>query len=730
MRNFFLFSFFLFIVNFASIQSLSAQDNCQDRSLRFDGADDFLISNFCPVASNGDFTIEAWVRSTATETGCSGTYRRILSFGGVNTRFEIGDCSGEFNIFWYDGISYAGPVAIPGTNLRDGSWHHVAATRQGSLIQAYYDGALVYSDNTLSSWNILQFRVGKWGGGDNNQEWKGEIDEVRVWQGARSAGDITADMSCKLTGQETGLALYYDFNQGIPFGNNTGLAVVEDITSNNNDGTWSPGFTSTGFSLFGTASNFVCPGAPVKPCARPCTRTITLQPDSTSGKDAFVHELYPGQNFGSNPQFFAMQWTFGGTPAILREYFDFDLSGVPVGATVTSAKLDLFGLIQPNGSAHSCLSGSNDAWISRVTSPWNENTITWNTQPGITSIGQINVPPMCTGGTDLIGFDITSMIQDIVNNPSANFGLQMSLQLENFYRALIYNSSDSPDANRRPRLTVTYIVDCPCEKEFNLVQNGSFSEGFSQGNLGTGGTLSNWQTVSATPQVISHDSCYDAGAIQMWGNQVVGESVGQTVNFVAGKQYKVQFCGMWMPTVQDNVRIRFRASNGAPGSYNACSGTCDEIFLSPVMGTSWNTFTSPVWTATQNFNYLTVSIWNDFAINDGAYVSWARVDDICISVVDSTTTATHDAPTTGSSLEAVIAPNPTTGDFNLYFDQAPDAEMQGVIMDITGRVIEQVTIQPGNNNPSLSLSQHPSGLYIVRVFSKGQAVWTGKVIKE
>ncbi|MBK8426056.1 MAG: PKD domain-containing protein [Lewinellaceae bacterium] len=224
----------------------------------------------------------------------------------------------------------------------------------------------------------------------------------------------------------------------------------------------------------------------------------------------------------------------------------------------------------------------------------------------------------------------------------------------------------------------------------NIVLNGNFSAGLAPGNLGFGGTVNNWSTWTNSPQVILGDTCQDAGAIQMWGNQVVGESIQQPVSFVMGGIYEIAFCGKWLNTVQDSVRFRFRASTGLPGSYLNCSGTCDEMYLSPVLTTSWVTYTSAPWTATQNYNTLTISVWNNYPINDGAYVSWSRIDDVCIRRIG--TSATHE--TTGA-VDATLFPNPTSGDVTIRFNETLDAATQISVMDLTGRTILQTIAEEG-----------------------------------
>jgi len=261
--------------------------------------------------------------------------------------------------------------------------------------------------------------------------------------------------------------------------------------------------------------------------------------------------------------------------------------------------------------------------------------------------------------------------------------------------------------------------------EDNIVKNGSFANGLLPGNLGGPGNVNNWSIWTNTPQVLMGDTCQEAGAIQMWGNQVVGESIQQPVFFNAGGIYEVTFCGKWLNTVQDSVRFRFRASTGLPGSYLNCSGTCDEIYLSPVLTTNWTTYTSFPWIAPQNFNTLTISVWNNFNINDGAFVSWARLDDVCIRRIG--TSATKDIP---GQVSATLSPNPTSGDMTLEFGQSLEADAQITIMDLTGRAVQEIAVEKGLKSQSLSINNHPSGIYLVRTMSDGQAIWTGRVVKD
>ncbi|MCC6459791.1 MAG: T9SS type A sorting domain-containing protein [Saprospiraceae bacterium] len=264
--------------------------------------------------------------------------------------------------------------------------------------------------------------------------------------------------------------------------------------------------------------------------------------------------------------------------------------------------------------------------------------------------------------------------------------------------------------------------DCPD----NLLLNGQFTAGLNAGNLGSGGTVSNWSSGFNTPQVITHDSCADMGAIQMWGNQVVGEGIVQPLAFLAGNTYEIQFCGMWMPTVQDSVRFRFRASTTPLSNYfNCTSGTCDEIFLSPILSTTWATYTSALWTPTQNYSFLNITIWNNFAINDGAYVSWARIDDICVRNLGQAT-ATGEASAEHSLR---LFPNPTDGEITLELGEALPEPALAVVTDLLGRRLQQTPLAANQVRQTLSLRDYPAGVYLVQVLGKNSVWHSQKIIK-
>ncbi|MCB0395308.1 MAG: DNRLRE domain-containing protein [Flavobacteriales bacterium] len=74
-----------------------------------------------------------------------------------------------------------------------------------------------------------------------------------------------------------------------------------------------------------------------------------------------------------------------------RASIHFDLSGIPNGATITSANLNLYAL-GPVGTLPGHTGQNNSALLQRVTQNWQDNTVSWNSQPTTTSQNEVTLP--------------------------------------------------------------------------------------------------------------------------------------------------------------------------------------------------------------------------------------------------------------------------------------------------------------------------------------------------
>jgi hypothetical protein len=173
------------------------------------------------------FTYEAWFKAN-TNVGIN---RAIISKG-VTTNYSgsilleagTGKIKGEF----YIGASLKTLTSLIAYN--DNAWHHVACTYDGATIKLYMDGTL---EATLAAtgavFNATQdFTIGKYSASNAYNFW-GSIDEVRVWNTARTASQINSTLYTELLGNEANLQAYYNFNDAMY--NGSGQLVVNKCTT-------------------------------------------------------------------------------------------------------------------------------------------------------------------------------------------------------------------------------------------------------------------------------------------------------------------------------------------------------------------------------------------------------------------------------------------------------------------------------------------------------------------
>lgn len=136
------------------------------------------------------------------------------------------------------------------------TWVHIAATFDGSgNWTLYFDGdvAGTYAGNASpSNTPGLYLRSGQ---GVVNQDWIGKLDEVRVWDYARTETEIESTMNLQLEGDETGLIAYYDFNLGTCGGDNTGLSAITNVANPGTDD-----MSMINMAQTGCESNIICAG--------------------------------------------------------------------------------------------------------------------------------------------------------------------------------------------------------------------------------------------------------------------------------------------------------------------------------------------------------------------------------------------------------------------------------------------------------------------------------------
>jgi gliding motility-associated-like protein len=225
-------------------------------ALNFDGVNDYAVvdnvgnNSNLSFAGTANFTIEAWVKRENT-SGIAMIFSKYN--GGVAGNYWFGiDSTGKPIL-----SREASPWGVTATNpMPVNEWHHIAATYDGSQTKIYVDGVV---NNTTSAplsinHNVSNIKVNIGAGLANNSPaylFKGELDEIRVWNVARTATQIQQSFNSTLQGNESGLVAYYDFNQGIAGGNNASVTAVVNTVNSASNG------VLTNFAKSGTTSNFV-----------------------------------------------------------------------------------------------------------------------------------------------------------------------------------------------------------------------------------------------------------------------------------------------------------------------------------------------------------------------------------------------------------------------------------------------------------------------------------------
>ncbi|MEL6810586.1 MAG: LamG-like jellyroll fold domain-containing protein [Bacteroidota bacterium] len=140
------------------------------------------------------------------------------------------------NLSWTVGGNNVSAIFEP--NFIPNQWYDIAVVYSTSAQTAtcYIDGVLLSTFNFTTANAVganRPFNIGSW---NDERFFDGNIDELRIWNVARSQADIQSTVGTTLVGNETGLIALYTFNEGSPCGDNAGITTVEDLASGSYDG--------------------------------------------------------------------------------------------------------------------------------------------------------------------------------------------------------------------------------------------------------------------------------------------------------------------------------------------------------------------------------------------------------------------------------------------------------------------------------------------------------------
>lgn len=225
------------IVSFFKNNEEQLEETVNNYALSFNGtnANDMVVvpHNQSNYTFYNELTLEAWAYPKTTEeefrfiinkgdryNGIVLRHGRTIQNGNsVNVRLEINGVMEELNFYPEN------PEEL------DNRWNHYAIVYNGEKLKLYINDILRNEKNASGQINLTSedMYIGHGNINDLKERWYGYIDEVRLWNVARSPEEIQNDKNKQLTGNEEGLVSYYDMEEGSG-------SILLDKTGNN-DGT-------------------------------------------------------------------------------------------------------------------------------------------------------------------------------------------------------------------------------------------------------------------------------------------------------------------------------------------------------------------------------------------------------------------------------------------------------------------------------------------------------------
>ncbi|MCW3816203.1 LamG domain-containing protein [Micromonospora sp. DR5-3] len=166
--------------------------------LHFDGVSGYTETSTPVLRTDQSYTVSAWARYT----GGTGLSRTVIAQDGSNISASFLSCRTDSGVpkwsVMYRNVdsTSSSPVYAHGSECLLNTWVHLAAVqdRAAQTISLYINGALAArSSLAYTPWHAngpLAVGRAKWSG--NTDFFPGDIDRVRVWQGALSDAEIQA----------------------------------------------------------------------------------------------------------------------------------------------------------------------------------------------------------------------------------------------------------------------------------------------------------------------------------------------------------------------------------------------------------------------------------------------------------------------------------------------------------------------------------------------------------
>ena len=186
------------------------------------------------------------------------------------------------------------------------------------------------------------------------------------------------------------------------------------------------------------------------------SKKLIVTPVNSDRGDAVYSRSVPDNNYGQIEDIHIYCWTNRSRVNVNRVLIDFNLDEIPSSAVVDSAFLSLYYNPTSTYDNERGNKGEDNIIIQRVISNWHEDEVTWNTQPRATETNQIVLPKQKDVRADYVNIDMTTLIQDIVNEDEDRYGIMVRHQNERPFNVVYLASSNHSNEQLHPKLRVYY----------------------------------------------------------------------------------------------------------------------------------------------------------------------------------------------------------------------------------------------------------------------------------
>ena len=235
-----------------AVTATISENSLYGNALDFAGYEYVQLGASTALNTYANFTAETWIKVPSSVSSFPAAI--YAKTGNENFIFAItGTNSTDMKLaVQQSGVSNGGFIDSGTTTFSADNWQHVAYVQDQGVGTLYLNGIAVGTGSVPANQSAVDNFIGAAViQGTPGFNFTGKMDEFRIWNTPRTAAEIQANMYTTLTGSETGLVTYYNFNQGVSGGNNSTITALTDLSSNAISGTIS------NFSLNYSSSNFL-----------------------------------------------------------------------------------------------------------------------------------------------------------------------------------------------------------------------------------------------------------------------------------------------------------------------------------------------------------------------------------------------------------------------------------------------------------------------------------------